>query len=178
MCIRDSTYSFYSFLLVVTVLLCQFMLIVPFLLPVLIGDKLRRLNSYVYSDRRPSTQSSVLFDRRLSLPKFAHWRTSTDSQSNRRSSLQILAHRRSSLQTYSRSQPPPLRTHFSHVSLHRSSSEGQAHLQTSCTSLQSVSESHASLLSHTTLQSISESVESTKSNFPLQTITESCSELL
>ena len=172
------TYSFYSCLLVVTVLLCQFMLIVPFLLPVLSGDKLSGLNSHYHSDRRPSTQLSVLFDRRLSLPKFAHRRTSTDSQSNHRSSLQILAHRRSSLQTYSKSQLPPLRTHTSHVSFHRSSSEGQAYLQMSCTSLQSVSESHASSLSRTTLQSIPESVESTKCNSPLQTIVESCSELL
>ena len=105
-------YFFYSFLLTVTVLLCQLLLIIPFLIPVVSGHKVDRRVSTQFSDyrRRPSTQMSILSDRRLSLLKLAFRRSSMEPPSEKQSSIQIDAQWRASLQ-------PNIKVHFHPPSL-------------------------------------------------------------
>ena len=167
----DVIYFSYSFLLTVTVLLCQLLLIIPFLIPVASGHKVDRHMSTQFSDyrRRPSTQMSILSDRRLSLLKLAFRRSSMEPPSKKQSSIQIDAQRRASLQPNIKVHfHTPLRNISSSTISYNSSSDSHTSLQSGFTSPHSLSlsEQHTS---RTTLQSISESVEKTS---PLDNITE------
>ena len=109
----DLIYFFYTFLLTTTVLLCQILLIIPFLIPVARGQKVNRLisNSSSSSLRR-STQSSILSDRRSSFLNSFH-RSFLESQPDHRLSLQVRTKRQSSLQTNPIEHliNPPIRNH-------------------------------------------------------------------
>ena len=109
----DLIYFFYTFLLTTTVLLCQILLIIPFLIPVARGQKVNRLisNSSSSSLRR-STQLSILSDRRSSFLNSIR-RSFLESQPDHRSSLQIRTKRQSSLQTNPIEHliNPPIRNH-------------------------------------------------------------------
>ena len=165
----DLIYFFYTFLLTTTVLLCQILLIIPFLIPVARGQKVGRLgtDNSRYT-RRQSTQLSILSDRRLSFLKFAFRRSSMDPQpaAEHQSSIQICTPRRSSL-------PPNPIKHQIFASLRSNSISTMRSSETlqSCSSTDSLLSLHSGLpfsqsptviKNHktlTTLHSISENVD-------------------
>ncbi len=103
---QNFIYFFDTFLLTATVLLCQILLIIPFLIPVAKGQNISRHSSENcdYGHR----QSVLSFDRRLSiLRSFRH--SFQESQRDHRSSIQSKPKHRSSLPhipTNRRSNPP------------------------------------------------------------------------
>ena len=93
------TYSFYTFLLLATVLLCLTFLILPYMLPALNKQKGTGPQRRVSSFRRSSTQLSILSLRKLSFSKNSFRRSSVPVQtsSNHLPSSQLSTPRRTSL---------------------------------------------------------------------------------
>ena len=108
---QDFIYFFDTFLLTATIVLCQTLLIIPFLIPVARGQNISRLSSDNYAlDYGITHRQSVLsFDRQLSILRSfrrSFRRSYLESQPDHRSSIQSKAKHRSSL-------PPILTNHKS-----------------------------------------------------------------
>ena len=85
------TYSFYTFLLLATVLLCLTFLIFPYMLPALNKQKGTGPQRIVSSFRRSSTQLSILSLRKLTFSKnsFRHSSVPVQTPSNHLPSSQL-----------------------------------------------------------------------------------------
>ena len=165
---QDFIYFFDTFLLTATVLLCQTLLIIPFLVPVASssGQRISRVSmnnsiSTASRRRRRSSQLSLLSSHRLSFLRYAFRRSSMEPQPGHRSSIQITANRRSSLP------PNPIKHHFHPPVRNHSSSTITSSLQ-SCSS----SESQLSLYSGITILQSPIGTEGPKTRTTLHSISE------
>ena len=164
---QDFIYFFYTFLLTITVFLCQILLIIPFLIPVASnsGRKVSRLNSNNSSytaSRRRSSQLSLLSNRRLSFLIYAFRRSSMEPQLDHRSSIQINAKRRSSL-------PPNSIKHHIHPPIRNNSTSTMTSSLQSCNSLDSPTSLQSGL---TISQSSIAAIERQKTRMTLHSISE------
>ena len=111
---QNFIYFFDTFLLTATIVLCQTLLIIPFLIPVARGQNISRLSSDNYASDYGNThrQSILSFDRQLSILKSfrrSFRRSYLESQPDHRSSIKSKAKHRSSLppiHTNHKSNPP------------------------------------------------------------------------
>ena len=165
---QDFIYFFGTFLLTATVLLCQTLLIIPFLVPVASssGQRISRVSmnnsiSTASQRHRRSSQLSLLSNNRLSFLRYAFRRSSMEPQPGHRSSIQITANRRSSLP------PNPIKHHFHPPVRNHSSSTITGSLQ-SCSS----SESQLSLYSGITILQSPIGTEGPKTRTTLHSISE------
>ena len=149
------TYSLYSFLIFATILLCQILLILPYLLPIVNGKKTNTTHDASSSTyHQSSTQQSILSYHRLSSLIHAFRRSSVQTQPDCSSLVQIDANRRLSLPTYVLSMRAPRTRTMSLQS--NVSFESKLSLPIVSTSPQIVSQIQVSPLTRTVLQSISE----------------------
>ncbi len=133
---QNLIYFFNTFLLTATVLLCQILLIIPFLIPVASssGHKISRIsmnNSSHITAYRQSSQLSLLSNRRLSLLMYPFRRSSMESLPEHRLSMQFSDNRRSSLP------PNPIAKHHLHPPVRNNSTSTLTGSLQSCNSLDS-----------------------------------------
>ena len=152
---QDFIYFFHTFLVTATVLLCQTLLILPFLIPVVSSNerKVSRLSSnnssFVTSHRR-SSQLSLLSNRRLSSLMYAFRRSSMEPPlPDHQSSIHIDAKRRSSLP------PNPIKHHIHPPVRNNSISTTMGSLQ-SCNSADSQTSLHSGLITSQSLPAVTE----------------------
>jgi hypothetical protein len=135
---QNFIYFFDTFLLTATVLLCQILLIIPFLIPVAKGQNISRLSSENCHSDYSHRQSVLSFDRRLSILR-SFRRSFLESKPDHCSSIQSKTKHRSSL-------PPVPTNHQSNPPVRNDSTTTMRSLLSSCSSADSPTSLHSGLL--------------------------------